>query len=196
MPRKKSVGGRSRAVPTTNYLLERANKKLVRLERANLGGTYASKQLLQSLQGRKSVKVGSRKARNRIKVIRSLSVTEKKYVNKKLNQFIQAETSTPTGIKRKRAEVRENVLQGLSKLVDRELTKQDLDDFYDLVENEDFQGLADMIGDSEMYVLVDEAKQKNLKSPNDFTKLLNKHMTSNTKEVRDKATRLFNKFIK
>ena len=196
MPRKKSVGGRSRAVPTTNYLLERANKKLVRLERANLGGTYASKQLLQSLQGRKSVKVGSRKARNRIKVIRSLSVTEKKYVNKKLNQFIQSETSTPTGIKRKRAEVRENVLQGLSKLVDRELTKQDLDDFYDLVENEDFQGLADMIGDSEMYVLVDEAKQKNLKSPNDFTKLLNKHMTSNTKEVRDKATRLFNKFIK
>ena len=196
MPRKKSVGGRSRAVPTTNYLLERANKKLVRLERANLGGTYASKQLLQSLQGRKSVKVGSRKARNRIKVIRSLSVTEKKYVNKKLNQFIQAETSTPTGIKRKRAEVRENVLQGLSKLVDRELTKQDLDDFYDLVENEDFQGLADMIGDSEMYVLVDEAKQKNIKSPNDFAKLLNKHMTSNTKEVRDKATRLFNKFIK
>jgi hypothetical protein len=47
-----------------------------------------------------------------------------------------------------------------------------------------------------MYVLVDEAKQKNIKNPKDFEKLLNKHMTSNTKEVRDKATRLFNKFIK
>jgi len=196
MPRKKSVGGRARIVPTTAYLLERANKKLINLERANLGGTYSSKQLIQSLQGNKAVKIGSRKARNRIKVIRSLNVTQKRFVNKKLRQFVESETSTPTGIKRKRAETRDNVLQGLSKLVDRKLTKQDLDDFYDLVENEDFQGLADMIGDSEMYVLVDEAKQKNIKNSKDFEKLLNKHMTSNTKEVRDKATRLFNKFIK
>lgn len=196
MPRKKSVGGRARIVPTTAYLVERANKKLINLERANLGGTYSSKQLIQSLQGHKAVKIGSRKARNRIKVIRSLNATQKRFVNKRLRQFVESETSTPTGIRRKRAETRDNVLQGLSKLVDRKLTKQDLDDFYDLVENEDFQGLADMIGDSEMYVLVDEAKQKNLKNPNDFEKLLNKHMTSNTKEVRDKATRLFNKFIK
>ena len=196
MPRKKSVGGRARTVPTTGYLLERANRRLTNLERANLSGTYASRQLLQSLQGNKSVRIGSRKARNRIKVIRSLSATEKRFVNKKLQQFVQAETSTPTGIRRKRAETRDNVLQGLSKLVDRKLTEQDLDDFYDLVENEDFQGLADMIGDSEMYVLVDEAKQKNLNNPKDFEKLLNKHMTSNTKEVRDKAKRLFNAFIK
>lgn len=196
MPRKKSVGGRKRTVPTTNYLLERANKRLINLERANLSNKYASRELLKSLQGQKAVRIGSRKARNRIKVIRSLNITEKRFVNKKLRQFIEAETSTPTGIKRKRAETRENVLQGLSKLVDRKLTEQDLDDFYDLIENEDFQGLADMIGDSEMYVLVDEAKQKNIKNPNDFVKLLNKHMTSNTKEVRNKATRLFNKYVK
>lgn len=196
MPRKKSVGGRKRTVPTTNYLLERANKRLINLERANLSNKYASRELLKSLQGQKAVRIGSRKARNRIKVIRSLNITEKRFVNKKLRQFIEAETSTPTGIKRKRAETRENVLQGLSKLVDRKLTEQDLDDFYDLIENEDFQGLADMIGDSEMYVLVDEAKQKNIKNPNDFVKLLNKHMTSNTKDVRDKATRLFNKYVK
>lgn len=196
MPRKKSVGGRARTVPTTSYLLERANRRLSNLERANLSGTYASKQLLQSLQGNKSVRIGSRKARNRIKVIRSLSASEKRFVNKKLQQFVKAETSTPTGIRRKRAETRDNVLQGLSKLVDRKLTEQDLDDFYDLVENEDFQDLADMIGDSEMYVLVDEAKQKNLNNQKDFEKLLNKHMTSNTKEVRDKAKRLFNAFIK
>ena len=196
MPRKKSVGGRKRTVPTTNYLLERANKRLINLERANLSNKYASRELLKSLQGQKAVRIGSRKARNRIKVIRSLNITEKRFVNKKLRQFIEAETSTPTGIKRKRAETRENVLQGLSKLVDRKLTEQDLDDFYYLIENEDFQGLADMIGDSEMYVLVDEAKQKNIKNPNDFVKLLNKHMTSNTKEVRDKATRLFNKYVK
>ena len=196
MPRKKSVGGRKRTDLTTNYLLERANKKLVNLERANLSGKYASRELIRSLQGNKAVKVGSRKARNRIKVIRSLNIREKKFVNKKLREFVQSDTSTPTGIKRKRAETRDNVLQGLSKLVDRELTKEDLDDFYDLIENEDFQGLADKIGDSEMYVLVDEAKQKNISNPNDFVKLLNKHMTSNTKEVRDKATRLFNKYVK
>ena len=69
MPRKKSVGGRKRTDLTTNYLLERANKKLVNLERANLSDKYASRELIRSLQGHKAVKVGSRKARNRIKVI-------------------------------------------------------------------------------------------------------------------------------
>ena len=188
MPRKKSAGGRKRTTPSTSYLLERANKKLIRLERANLGSSYASKQLLQSLQSSKAVKIGSRKSRNRIKVLRSLSITEKRFIDKKIEKFLEDE--------KHRNEVRANVLKGLSKLVDRELTKQDLDDFYDLVENEDFQGLADMIGDSEMYVLVDEAKQKNITDSKDFIKLLNKRMTSNTKEVRDKATRLFDKFIK
>lgn len=196
MPRKKSVGGRKRTVLTTNYLLERANRRLINLEKANLGGKYASKQLIKGLQGQKSVRIGSRKLRNRIKVIKKLNISEKRYIDKRLRQFLTAETSTPTGIKRKRVETRDNVLQGLSKLVDRELTDQDLDDFYDLIEDEDFQGLADMISDSDIYVLVDEAKQRNIKDPNDFIRLLNKHMTSNTKEVRDKATKLFNKFIK
>lgn len=196
MPRKKSAGGRKRTVLTTNYLLERANKRLINLEKANLGGRYASKQLIKGLQGQKSVKIGSRKVRNRIKVIKKLNISEKRYIDKRLRQFLSAETSTPTGIKRKRAETRDNVLQGLSKLVDRELSDQDLDDFYELIEDEDFQGLADMISDSDIYVLVDEAKQRNITDPNDFIRLLNKHMTSNTKEVRDKATKLFNKFIK
>lgn len=196
MPRKKSVGGRKRTVLTTNYLLERANRRLINLEKANLGGKYASKQLIKGLQGQKSVRIGSRKLRNRIKVIKKLNISEKRYIDKRLRQFLTAETSTPTGIKRKRVETRDNVLQGLSKLVDRELTDQDLDDFYDLIEDEDFQVLADMISDSDIYVLVDEAKHRNIKDPNDFIRLLNKHMTSNTKEVRDKATKLFNKFIK
>ena len=82
MPRKRSAGGRKRTVLTTNYLLERANKRLINLEKANLGGKYASKQLIQGLQGQKSVKIGSRKLRNRIKVIKKLNINDKRYIDK------------------------------------------------------------------------------------------------------------------
>lgn len=195
MARKKSVGGRSRTTKTLYYNLERTNRKLRNLQRANLAGKYASKTLIQSLRGTAGVKIGKRKAKNIIAVTRQLSHNERLYVNKRLKQFVESETSTPSGIKRKRAETKENVLKGLSKLVDRELDEEDLDDFYDLVESEEFSYFADKIGSSEAYTLLDDAKQ-NTFGEKEFKSQLRTKMTLNSKEARDKATRLYNKYVK
>lgn len=195
MARKKSVGGRSRTTNTLYYNLERTNRKLRKLQRANLAGKYASKTLIQSLRGTAGVKIGKRKAKNIIAVTRQLSHNQKLYVNKRLKQFVESETSTPTGIKRKRAETKENVLKGLSKLVDRELDEEDLDDFYDLVESDEFSYFADKIGSSEAYTLLDDAKQNSF-GEKEFKSQLKTKMTLNSKEARDKATRLYNKYVK
>ena len=195
MARKKSVGGRSRTTNTLYYNLERTNRKLRKLQRANLAGKYASKTLIQSLRGTAGVKIGRRKAKNIIAVNRQLSHNQKLYINKRLKQFVESETSTPTGIKRKRAETKENVLKGLSKLVDRELDDEDLDDFYDLVESDEFSYFADKIGSSEAYTLLDDAKQNSF-GEKEFRSQLKTKMTLNSKEARDKATRLYNKYVK
>ena len=192
MPRKKSVGGRARTVPTTGYLLERANKRLINLERANLGGKYASKQLIQGLQEQSKVKIGSRKARNRIKVIRKLNLNEKRFVDKRLKQFLRAETSTPTGVR----QVRENTRHGLEKLLNKKLSDQDLDDIFTLMNDPQYNYFKEKIGYEKVLSLVDESKQKEVNNADDFIKMLESHMTVNSKETRDLATKLFNKFVK
>lgn len=192
MPRKKSVGGRARTVPTTGYLLERANRRLINLERANLGGKYASKQLIQGLQEQSKVKIGSRKARNRIKVIRKLNLNEKRFVDKRLKQFLRAETSTPTGVR----QVRENTRQGLEKLLNHELSDEDLDDIFSLMNDPQYNYFKEKIGYEKVLSLVDEAKQKEVKTSNEFIEMLKSHMTVNSKETRALATKLFNKFVK
>lgn len=192
MPRKKSVGGRSRTVPTTGYLLERANRRLINLERANLAGKYASKQLIQGLQEQSKVKIGSRKARNRIKVIRKLNLNEKRFVDKRLKQFLRAETSTPTGVR----QVRENTRKGLEKLLNHKLTDEDLDDIFTLMNDPQYNYFKEKIGYEKVVSLVDEAKQKEVKTSDEFIEMLKSHMTVNSKETRKLATKLFNKFVK
>lgn len=192
MPRKRSAGGRKRTVLTTNYLLERANKRLINLEKANLGGKYASKQLIQGLQGQKSVKIGSRKLRNRIKVIKKLNINDKRYIDKRLKQFLRAETSTPTGVK----QVRENTRRGLEKMLNRTLTDEDLDDIFTLMHDPQYNYFKEKIGYEKVISLVDEAKQKNVKDVNGFIEMLKSHMTVNSKETRELATKLYNKFVK
>lgn len=192
MPRKRSAGGRKRTVLTTNYLLERTNKRLINLEKANLGGKYASKQLIQGLQGQKSVKIGSRKLRNRIKVIKKLNINDKRYIDKRLKQFLRAETSTPTGVK----QVRENTRRGLEKMLNRTLTDEDLDDIFTLMHDPQYNYFKEKIGYEKVISLVDEAKQKNVKDVNGFIEMLKSHMTVNSKETRELATKLYNKFVK
>lgn len=192
MSRKKSVGGRARIVPTTGYLLERANRRLINLERANLAGKYASKQLIQGLQEQSKVKIGSRKARNRIKVIRKLNLNEKRFVDKRLKQFLRAETSTPTGVR----QVRENTRQGLEKLLNHKLSDEDLDDIFTLMNDPQYNYFKEKIGYEKVLSLVDEAKQKEVKTSNEFIEMLKSHMTVNSKETRALATKLFNKFVK
>ena len=192
MPRKRSVGGRKRTVLTTNYLLERANKRLINLEKANLGGKYASKQLIQGLQGQKSVKIGSRKLRNRIKVIKKLNINDKRYIDKRLKQFLRAETSTPTGVK----QVRENTRRGLEKMLNRTLSDEDLDDIFALMNDPQYNYFKEKIGYEKVISLVDEAKQKNVNDVNSFIEMLKSHMTVNSKETRELATKLYNKFVK
>ena len=192
MPRKRSAGGRKRTVLTTNYLLERANKRLINLEKANLGGKYASKQLIQGLQGQKSVKIGSRKLRNRIKVIKKLNINDKRYIDKRLKQFLRAETSTPAGVK----QVRENTRRGLEKMLNRTLTDEDLDDIFTLMHDPQYNYFKEKIGYEKVISLVDEAKQKNVKDVNGFIEMLKSHMTVNSKETRELATKLYNKFVK
>lgn len=199
MARKKSVGGRARRVQSLAYQVERANRQLRKLEQAGELSTYSALKLQKNIAHTKGVTVSRKSSRKRptqkrIKVSSAIARGDKLYLQKQLKTFLESETSTTTGIKRKRERVRKNVKKGLGELVDRRLTDKDVDDFYDLLYDEDFKYFSDKMSESDVYTLLDEAKEENRNVRGFIKKLETEQMTMNTKEAQEKAKRLYRKF--
>lgn len=205
MARKKTAGGRSRRPTATTQELrqlqqtvEKVNNRINSLDRSNKLGTYASRQLLDDISADKNLKLkreSNKRYRFRLNSPRNLTKPAIKLYQRMLNQFLESETSTPTGIENARRRTRENVKEGLGSLYDREVDDEDLEDFYDMLYDSDFKYFADKIKDSDVAAFVDEAKERNL-SVDDFIGLLEQHIEVNKiKDVRDRAVRLYNKYV-
>ena len=95
-------------------LSKRANQRLVRLERVFGKDTWASRKLknrldIEPLQA--WTKTG------RVRVNKSMTITQLRATIKATNQFLNSQTSTVAGIKK----VRENQIKNISKILDIEL---------------------------------------------------------------------------
>lgn len=194
---RKRIKGRSRVPTPESKLLrsiEMVNKKLNRLDSAGLYGSYASKKLLRTIQKEPRVKYNRGKRAKVTVNVKKLNASQIRYYQKVFNSFLESKTSSPIGIEDKQVKTREKLKQSLSEITDNDISDQDIEDFYDLVENEDFRYLADKIGDSDIYILVNEAKSREL-DESGFINMLEQYMTVNTKEVRDKASNLYKKFV-
>lgn len=194
---RKRIKGRSRVPTPADKLLrsiEMTNRKLNRLESAGVYNKYASKKLLRTIHNESPIKYNKGK---RVKVtvnVKKLNPSQIRYYQKVFNSFLESKTSSPIGIENKQVKTREKLKQSLSEITDNDISDQDIEDFYDLVENEDFRYLADKIGDSDIYILVNEVKSREL-DESGFINMLEQYMTVNTKEARDAASNLYNKFV-
>lgn len=194
---RKRIKGRARVPTPESKLLrsiEMVNKKLNRLDSAGLYGSYASKKLLRNIQRDSNIKY-NRGKRSKVTVnVKNLNRSQIRYYQKVLNSFLESKTSSAFGIKDVESRTREKLKQSLSEIRDEDLTEQDVEDFYTLVEDNDFRYFADKIGDSDIYILVNEAKSRDLKK-RPFYEMLKQYMTVNTKEARDAARRLYEKYV-
>lgn len=195
---RKRIKGRARVPTPADKLLrsiEMTNRKLNRLESAGLYNKYASKKLLQRIRNESPIKYNKGKSAKVTVNVKKLNPSQIRYYQKVFNSFLESKTSTSIGIKDKEAKTREKLKQSLSEIADKDITEQDVLNFYTLVEDEDFRYLADKIGDSDVYILVTEAISRNM-SEESFVSMLEQYMTVNTKEARDAASNLYNKFVK
>ena len=196
MPRKR-ITGRSRPSTPQSKLkraVEKTNKKLTRLEKSGKLGKYSSKKLIRQVQSADDITF-RRKAKQKIKIETvQLNASQIRYYLKIFTDFNEAITSSPLGISAKEEKMRLKLKESLSLLTDKDIDDEDIDCFYTLVEDDDFRYLADKVGDSDLYILIDEAKTNNLDEKG-FVDLLGQYMTVNTKEVRDAASRIYNKFV-
>ena len=194
---RKRISGRSRVLTPANKLLrsiEMTNRKLNRLEAAAMYNKYASKKLLRTIRNESPIKYNKDKSAKVTVNVKQLTPSQIRYYQKVFTSFLESKTSTTIGIKDKETKTRAKLKQSLSEITDEDISEQDVEDFYTLVEDNDFRYLADKIGDSDIYILVNEAKSRDL-DEGGFTKMLEQYMTVNTKEARDAASNLYKKYV-
>lgn len=195
---RKRVTGRARSVTKESRFLltlDKVNRKLKQLDKNQVYGTYSTKKMLKQIQ--KEGKINYKRDRQeKIKVdVDKLSASQLRYYQKVFESFLKSKTSSPIGLKEVRTKTRESLKDTLGQISDKEISDQDVDKFYELVADEDFRYLADKIGDSEMYILIEYAKDNAL-SEDSFVNLIEQYMTVNNEDVRNIASDLYNKFVR
>lgn len=114
-------------------------------------------------------------------------------VNKAITQFLESQTSTKKGISQVKKQQIESIKRRRS-IDDSEFTEQDAEDFYDMFGDNDFNYFADKIGASKLQEIIYDAMREN-DSEDDFLSRLELYIELNDLDIREKARRLYNKYV-
>ena len=166
--------------------------KLKRLYKANLQNKYAAKKLNKLLKVQGDFKI----VKGRIKgQPAKLNISQIRYYQKVFKSFLESPVSYPLGINQARMKSRKALKETLNDIIDdRVITDEDVDDFYDFVESDEYSYFAEKIGPSELYVLINEAQSKNW-TEEYFINTICNYANLNSDEARKKAKRLYEKYV-
>lgn len=201
MARKRSASGRSRGVSAVQRVFiqaEKINKRIKALEKADLYGTYKSRELQQFAKETAGVTIKiSRSGKHTITVSGNLRPQQIRLITKKFNEFLSSPYSTPVGINRARASMRKKLTQTLSEQLGKDITDKDVDKFLDIAkyaERVRQASILEYIDPSEFMAIVSYAKDKSM-TQDAWVSLLNQYVTINNETMREEAKYLFNKYV-
>ena len=174
-------------------LSKRANQRLVRLERTFGKDTWSSRKLknrldIEPLQA--WTKTG------RVRVNKSMTITQLRATIKATNQFLNSQTSTVKGIKK----VREKQIKSISKSLGTEevdLTYEDAETLYRMFEDTDFTFFVPQyLSASEFWAEIESAKEQN-SDINDFTNSIRKYIEfGNDLDMLVRIRAIYEKYVK
>ena len=172
-------------------LSQKVNTRLKSLERKIKSGTWASRKL----KNRLSTKRLKAWKFNRVNVGKNISTTDLKMIQKALEQFLNSKTSTKRGIEDAKDRVKESIKTTLNES-GYDLTDEEADTFYSMLEDEDFNYFADKVGASTMWAIMDDAIEYN-ESDTKFANRIERYVaTINDLDTLDKVQNLYNKYIR
>lgn len=174
--------------------VQKVNERLKSLERkfTKGKGTWSVKLLRDKMD---TEKIGAWK-NNRLQVTKDMTRTQLLSVQKASSQFLKSKTSTKSGVNEVREQTKESLYKTL-KLQDDDLTMADIDDFYILLGDADARPFlkTDVMGASALEVAISDAISYN-DSEEDFLNRLETFTTIADSELREKAKRLYKKYVK
>ena len=182
---------RAKLLAETRKSVEKANKRLKGLKNAGYTGTWSSKKLINRLDNKK---LDAWDKRGKIKVNKQMTNTQLKAVQKASDQFLKSKTSTPKGIKDVKSATIKSLQATLSDEQRGKVTEEDAEFYYDMFGSDDFNYFADKIGASTLWTLIDDSIEK-LDSEESWLKKLSNYITLNDLDMRERAIRLYEKYI-
>ena len=168
--------------------VQEANSRLQSLSRKYGSRTWASKKLFNRLD------VSTLKAvkRGRVNITKNMTMTQLTAVRNAVDQFLRSKTSTKKGIKQVSRQTKESIKRTLS--LEREIDDEDVEDFWRMFEENDFMYFAEKIDPSTLWIIIEDAKENN-DSPEQFVERLRQYTTVNDLDERERAIRLYNKYV-
>lgn len=182
---------RAKLMAETRKLVDEANRRLKGLNNAGYRGTWASKKLINRIDT-KTLKAWDKTGK--IKVNKNLTTTQLKAIQKATEQFLASKTSRIKGIEETKKATIDSIKETLSEENKERVTEEDAEFYYDMLGDDDFDYFADKIGASTLWQLIDEAIEMN-DTEDSWLNRLGNYITLNDLDIRDRAIRLYNKYV-
>lgn len=173
-------------------LSKRANQRLVRLERAFGKDTWASKRLRNKLDI-ESLQAWTRTGR--VKVNKSMTITQMKATIKATQQFLNSKTSRVKGVK----EVRKTTISQIAKSIgteEEELTDEEAETLYDLLSDDYVTDLTKYIPPSELWAIIEDARESNDTEQQFVDRISDYIYYGNDSDMINKLKIIYEKYVK
>lgn len=137
-------------------LSKRANQRIVRLERTFGKDTWATKNLRNRLA---TEPLQAWTKTGRVKVNKTMTITQMRATIKAVNQFLNSKTSTRRGIK----QVRKTTIKSLAKSLgteEEDLTNDEAETLFDMLSDDYVTDILQFIPPSDLWGIIEEAKER------------------------------------
>ena len=190
----KKMNPRQRELYNQNIqLMNEVNRRLKGLRSAGYLGSYASKKLRKRLDT-EVLKSWSMDKGGKVKLSKDLTATQMMAVNKAMRQFLASKTSKARGIEQTRKETIKSLRKTLTQEGGEQIDDEDAEFFYDMFGDNDFDFFAEKIGSSELQLIIKDSIDAD-ESKDDWIERLSLYITMEDLDMRERAERLYEKYI-
>lgn len=173
--------------------IREVNSLLNSLERHHKTGTWATKKLINRLNN--NVIDIWQDSKGRLKVPKKVSQTKLIAIRKALTQFMNSKTSTNKGIKNVKDKTIQSIIESMTDVDDeKKVNEKDAEFYFSMLGDSDFDYFSDKIQASTLWVEIEDSISSN-DSEEDWINKLENYGTINDEDARNRAIRLYQKYI-
>lgn len=173
-------------------LSKRANQRIVRLEREFGKDTWATKKLRDKLS---TEPLQAWSKTGRVKVNKSMTITQMKSTIKATQQFLNSKTSTKRGIK----QVRKTTIKNLAKSLgteEEDLTDEEAETLYEMLSDDYVTDILKYIPASDFWALIEDAKESGDSQDSFISRISDYIEFGNDVDMRNKLIMIYEKYVK
>lgn len=177
-----------------NTQIKETNKRLRQLDKKGFYNSFSSKKLFERLgSGRINALERVNNKVVGVKITKNMTMTDLTAIQKATRNFLGSATSSPQKIKKVISDTKKSMYKTL-KIKNDSLTMDDIESYYEMLGDKDFDAFNEKIGASEMWAIIDDAIDSG-DNQRDFLSRLSKFITLNDVDLKKKAINIFNKYV-